>query len=175
MQNQLNTLRNAKNSLKLIEDANNSEFIEKQLLRTDVSWISNCWEIARCSNEMKSRCRCHIQKTSCWLYSKKCPCPTQEGTDCENCHFYQWHLREVNLIQTRPTRKNSVSQASFLRHIEPIFRKFSLNGNEYRTRFRRRRKVMKLIALQILASPKTFRQIPLERFLNDIFEKLFTY
>jgi hypothetical protein len=173
MNNKLEVFNRAKIMLEMIEDRNNRELISKQTARTDIRMISKCWEIAECTPERRDKCRNYNSKTSCWLLINKCTCPNQQLKSCETCHIYQWHMRELKFVKIKRTRKNMIKSALFLEQLEPVFARFITGGNVSGYKPDRRKRMLKLIALQALESLDLFKYVSMEKYLNRIYEKLF--
>jgi hypothetical protein len=172
MNDKLNVLINAKKILEMTEDVNNRDVIRKFGERTDIRVISKCWEIADCTSEIRKGCKNFNSTRSCWLSFNKCTCSHQPAKSCETCHIYQWHMREIKLIDTRVTKKNAIKVALFLEHLNPVFERFLKNENNLNFKLRRRKRILKLIALQALEALESFKHISMEKYLNRVYEKM---
>jgi hypothetical protein len=127
-----------------------------------------CGEINNCSLVKLANCQAFIQKKSCWLFHKKCPCSFYNFESCNTCPIYEEHRKELEISALK-----GVNNKAFFDHLKPVFNDFLPFNSMLRSIDLRRKKILNQIALKYLKVWNNGEKAHFEHHLTKIYDEIF--
>ncbi len=146
--------------------------ITKSAIKRSKMKIRPCYEIAQCSLDRRYNCDVFRRDVSCWLYVEECPCPSSDIQDCCHCDIYEEHKKDLLNLNLNPSKKQG---KLYIIHIYPIIKKFIDSKNGDNGFYRRRERVIKRIALNMLKEARYKDMYPIEKFLYRLCCEMFNH
>lgn len=132
-----------------------------------------CFEIANCPQEARVLCKAWSKQESCWISTNGCRCPLNMSYSCNTCPIYVAHREDLERLSNLNIKRNRRKLSNFLKSLEPIVENYLPQEQDMRPVDRRRKRMIKRLAIQILQDQKTRDQMSLERNFDELLKEIY--